>query len=366
MTRPENGDRNKIDSKTSKLYYPYTIGTGSPISYLFESISGYVADSGFDVTILSAEKNPIVDHSRVKELYIPDSIPTISQLQYLRSALVRHDIIHTGGLIPRHHLISRISHLRNQNLSHLHSFRIDVTQTNIDSKQAELVSLADAFTAVSEHTAETARQAFDIDPFVVYNGVDTTLFHPDYDQPDILARMGAKPVFLFVGSFIERKRPKDVVEVARRVPDAEFLMFGGGELFESLRARASDLDNLHVFGQLDKSRLPAIYANSDGLLFPSVREGCPNVVLEAMASGIPVVGYKATSMPELVTDGKTGHLSQPTNIEGLVRDIRFVMEDETNNLGQQAQAYVEDNHTFDKISKKYVKIYNRLSLQPKC
>lgn len=360
MTRPENGDRNKIDSKTSKLYYPYTIGTGSPISHLFESISGYVADSGFDVTILSAERAPIVDHSGVKEFYIPDSIPTVSQLQYLRSALARHDIIHTGGLIPRHHLISRISHLRNQNLSHLHSFRIDVMQTDIDSKQADLVSLADAFTAVSEHTAQTARQTFDIDPFVVYNGVDTTLFRPDYDQPDMLTRMGDKPVFLFVGSLIERKRPKDVAEVARQVPDAEFLMIGGGELFESLRAQAKHLENLRIFGRLDKLRLPAIYANSTGLLFPSIREGCPNVVLEAMAAGIPVIGYKATSMPELVTDGKTGFLTQPPNIDGLVESVRSVMHDDTNRLGQQAREYIKYNHTFEHISKEYISIYNNL------
>jgi len=91
-------------------------------------------------------------------------------------------------------------------------------------------------------------------------------------------------------------------------------------------------------------------------------EGCPNVVLEAFAAESPVVGYEATSMPELVATGQRGHLTDVGNIDGLVEGVRLVLADSANQLGENARGYVSRNHTFDTIAQQYADVY-RMALR---
>ena len=86
-------------------------------------------------------------------------------------------------------------------------------------------------------------------------------------------------------------------------------------------------------------------------------EGCPNVVLEAFASATPVVGYDATSMPELVADGQRGYLADVGDIEGLVDGVESILADPTNRLGRNARGYVCRNHTFDIVAGQYAAVY---------
>jgi glycosyltransferase involved in cell wall biosynthesis len=226
-------------------------------------------------------------------------------------------------------------------------------------KRLPVIERADALTAVSEHTAETARQKLGVDPTVIYNGVDTELFNPDYDRPKLFDELGIDqetPVFLFVGSLEPRKRPLDVVEVADRVPEADFVFVGDGPLMETVQSAAAEKGWIHIVGRLPKSRLPAIYANATGLVFPSTKEGCPNVVLEAMASGIPVIGYEATSMPELVRSGETGFLEDSGTLSGLVEGINYCISN-GQELGKNAREHVLFNHKFQTIAKKYESVY---------
>ena len=343
-----------------RLYYPYVMGTDSPIPNLFEGITKFVADSGFEITTLTNSCDPIVKHPQVNEYYAMSSGSMLRRLQYVRLAMGKYNLVHTGG--QAHYNMSRLLHARNRNLRHLHTFRVDVNSEMFpQDRKRKLLEFADRVSAVSEHTARTVKEVFDVDPVVIYNAVDTGKFRPDYPCPPTLTKLNSeRPIFIFVGNFVDRKRPADVVKVAKRVSSAQFLMFGDGPLFPSIAESAQRLDNLTLFGRINKSTLPAIYSNSTGLLFPSVREGCPNVVLEAMASGTPVIGYRATSMPELITDGETGYLSQPTDVEGLVAGIRSLLATDRENMRQKARTYTVNNHTFEQIADNYLDVYNNM------
>ena len=244
-----------------RIFYPYTIGSDSPIPNLFENIGEHVANDGYEITILSNRRTGILNHSDIRERYAGTPGSALRRLRYLGSCLGRHDLIHTGGLA--HYTISRISHARNRSLRHLHTFRVDVdTPTFPTEQKRNLLEYADRVSAVSEHTAGTVREAYDVDVEVIYNGVDTDVFHPNHPAPGHgLSGPDGKPTFMFVGNFVERKRPEHVVEVARQVDDAHFVMFGDGPLFDSVEQSADGLDNLTLAGRVDKSKLPAVYAN---------------------------------------------------------------------------------------------------------
>ncbi|MCO8244769.1 MULTISPECIES: glycosyltransferase family 4 protein [unclassified Haladaptatus] len=343
-----------------RIFYPYTIGSDSPIPNLFENIGGDVADSDYEITILSNRRNGIMNHPRIVERYAGEPGSVKRRLRYLKSCLEKHDLIHTGGLA--HYKISQISHLRNRSLHHLHTFRVDVnSQTFPTERKRKLLELTDHVSAVSKHTASTVKEAYDVDAEVIYNGVDTEEFHPHHPAPsDIVSESDEKPTFMFVGNFVNRKRPNHVIDVAREVKDARFLLFGDGPMFDSVKRSADELDNVTVVGRVEKSKLPAIYANCTGLLFPSVREGCANVVLEAMASGKPVVGYDATSMPELVTHRRTGWLADRDDVDGLIEGVRHVMAEDADTMAERTRRYVEENHRFDRIADQYIDLYERM------
>jgi len=344
-----------------RVFLPYAVGGDSPIPYLFESIVPHFDPSDFAFTVYATpESRPVAGHCR--RIVVPDQGTLRRRMAYVRGALGRYDLVHTGGRPHLHYPTARVAHLRNRNLRHVHTFRVDVDLSwDYADEREVLFDYADAFTAVSEHTAETARQKLGVDPTVVYNGVDTDLFHPDYDRSPLLDGLvdPGDPLFLFVGSLVERKRPLDVAAVARSVPEATFVFVGSGPQSEDLAEAIEGLDNAHALGHVEKDKLPALYASATGLVFPSVREGCPNVVLEAMASAAPVVGYEATSMPELVTTGETGYLCAVDDVDGLATGVREAIEHEEQ-WGTAARSYVRDNHTFDRLAGQYRSIYREV------
>ena len=373
----------------TRVFWPFFIGTDNPISYLYGQIAPHFGSTEFDVTVLSSNDGNRSNGNRSNgsrsngnrsnggrndgSRPAPDNVRVIPSAAYnswagrltvARHALEQYDLIHTGGIPLLHYPVALLSRLRNREGTFVHTYRIDAdpdsdrTPTGV---RRRLGKQADVTTAVSEHTAGTVRSTFGLDPVVVYNAVDTDLFHPDYDHPVIFEEYAPeRPVFLFVGTFEKRKNPLDVLAVAEQVPEASFLLVGGGgetARDAAVADRAASLDNAHVVGRLPKQRLPALYSNAAGFLFPSTMEGCPNVVLEAFASATPVVGYDATSMPELVADGQRGYLADVGDIEGLVDGVESILADPTNRLGRNARGYVCRNHTFDIVAGQYAAVY---------
>jgi glycosyltransferase involved in cell wall biosynthesis len=259
-----------------------------------------------------------------------------------------------------HRRVSQLSKLRNRNIAHVHTFRVDVDPDGKfeTSASTELARQADTVTAVSEHTAETVRKHVGIDPEVIYNGVDTQWFHPHYERPALYDNYGIdEPVFLYIGSMEQRKRPDHVLAAAEAIPEGSFLLIGDGPMLDDLRERAGNLDNVLLPGRIAKDRLPAIYANARALVFPTVREGCPNVVLESMAAGTPVIGYRATSMPELVDHGETGLLTPTDEVDSLIENVAELARRERSGLGLCARSYIREHHKFETIADGYEALY---------
>ncbi len=156
----------------------------------------------------------------------------------------------------------------------------------------------------SQSVKESLRRGYNLPSEVVPTGVDTRFFTPAWDRP-----ANSRPQVLFVGSLRAFKHPQLLLDAASRIPDADFVIAGAGEMSQQLQQRIEEqhLGNARLVGFLDAERLRQQYQRADIFLFPSTWEGSPKVLLEAAACGMPVIARK-NYRPETVVDGKTGYL----------------------------------------------------------
>jgi glycosyltransferase involved in cell wall biosynthesis len=144
-------------------------------------------------------------------------------------------------------------------------------------------------------------------------GVDAELFHPGRRSQAMRAALGigSRFTFLYVGRLAAEKRPEHIIEAFRLASDAlpkgviHLIMAGTGPMEAELRAAAPS--GVTILGFLErKSRLPDMYANCDAFVFASVTETLGLVVLEAMASGLPVIAAPAGGVADHLRDGQNG------------------------------------------------------------
>lgn len=157
---------------------------------------------------------------------------------------------------------------------------------------------------------------------VLRNGVDLERFRP-LDRAAIRAKMALDgPVWLAVGHLIERKGVHITLAALAKVPDATLLIAGDGPEEGMLRRLAERLgiaERVRFLGAIAHDDLCACYNAADAMVLASSREGMPNVVLESLACGTPVVATRVHGTPEVVTSKEAGELMDERSPEALVR-----------------------------------------------
>jgi glycosyltransferase involved in cell wall biosynthesis len=126
---------------------------------------------------------------------------------------------------------------------------------------------------------------------------------------------------LWLGRFTQVKRPDKVVEIARLLPRIRFVMAGGGELLDKVKASAPG--NVSFVGFQDKNEMWSI---ADIALSTSDSEGMPLSLIEAQMAGVPVVSTDVGSVSEILEDGITGYLAGK-DVKELASKIEMVIQD---------------------------------------
>lgn len=170
--------------------------------------------------------------------------------------------------------------------------------------------------------------------FFVPHFVDNTWFREraaEADGQDLRAELrldADTAILLFVGKFIPKKRPADVIRAARRLQEqgrsVQVVLVGSGELEDELRASARELGvAVHFAGFKNQSELPYYYTGADLLVLPSDGgETWGLVVNEAMACGLPAVVSDAVGCaPDLIDPGETGEVFPMGDVEELARSL---------------------------------------------
>jgi glycosyltransferase involved in cell wall biosynthesis len=192
------------------------------------------------------------------------------------------------------------------------------------------------------------------------NVVDTDRFKPA-DRDAAPRRQGAPMTLLAAGRLTREKRFDRFLSIVHRLRELGLDVRGwivgptraGEDLRPELERQAAALgllpDGLQFLGSI--ADMASIYLQSTICVLTSEHEGTPNVLLEAMAAGLPVVATNVGGVPEIVRDGRCGFLVPGEDINAQVTAIARLVQDSDlrARMGMQARAYVEENHSVRRL-----------------
>lgn len=192
---------------------------------------------------------------------------------------------------------------------------------------------------------------------VINNGVDQTQFYP-------AKSLVKQPVVLCTSRFGARKGVDDLVKamalVVKKIPKAKLILTGEGEKEAELRQLAQQLkiNKQVVFkGRVDHQQMGKVYRKARLFVLPSLSESLANSLLEAMASGLPVVATKGGGNPELINQ-ESGLLVTPKDIAGLASAIIKILKHKGRRvkMGQNSLRKAK-SLSWSKAAEKYLKLY---------
>ena len=203
------------------------------------------------------------------------------------------------------------------------------------------------------------------------NGIDTERFRPD---PELRARLrqelGLETAFawLAAGRFVVSKDYANMLQAFSRVaPERNegcLVIAGDGPLRPSMEQLASDLGVTERVKFLGTRRdIPALMDAADAYVMSSAWEGLPMVLLEAAASGLPIVATDVGGNSEVVIDGKTGFLVPPKDPDALAQAMLRLMglpPEERRRMGAVARQHIEANYSLDRVVDQWEALYTEL------
>ena len=171
-------------------------------------------------------------------------------------------------------------------------------------------------------------------------------------------------VVAVVATFKKQKGHRDLLDalpgVVKKFPNLAVLFIGDGELKSALQTQTLNLrlkNHVHFLG--NRQDVPALLAASDLFILPSLWEGLPMALIEAMASGLPVIATRVSGTNQVMVHGKTGLLVEPGDVKELERAMLFLLSnpDTTMKMGRAARSRVESHFSAQKQAQEYFDLF---------
>ena len=295
--------------------YPEVVGGGT---YHVHAMSRDQAAMGHDVTVLTIGDGPrreeragytVVRRSATAKV-LGNSLST-GVARFLQQA-DDYDIIHAHSHL---YFSTNLAALKRR----LHETPLAITNHGLYSQSAPewvfrwylrtlgraTFDSADAVFCYTDADASRLREfGVGSDIHVVANGIDTGRFSPDGPESD---RIAGDPAVLFVGRLVEGKRPSDALSAIERVrdahPDVKLSFVGTGPLRDDLERHVTERGlggTVEFLGEVSHEEMPTVYRAADLFVLPSRAEGLPRTVLEALATGTPVVTSDLSQLRSVV------------------------------------------------------------------
>lgn len=233
--------------------------------------------------------------------------------------------------------------------------------------------LVSGFIAVSDKVEKAMVQT--IGPIqnkitVICNGVDVKRYQKPVDKAQVRSQLGLKTDAQLIATVATLKEQKGhcylvqaLASIAPRYPDLHALFIGDGELKEQLQAQVQSLNlgaQVHFLG--NRSDVPELLAASDLFVLPSLWEGLPMALLEAMATGLPIVATEVSGTVQTMIPGETGILTPPGDSQQLAQAIEQLISDpaQAQRLSTAARQRVEAEFSAQKQADEHLALYQHL------
>lgn len=229
---------------------------------------------------------------------------------------------------------------------------------------------ADAVIALTDDMKNEILNTCEREIAVIGNGIDPERFE---GLSKIRTRMQLKigenaKVVIFVGSLVPVKGIQYLIEainlVKRNITSIRLLIVGDGPERCKLEILVYKLNlNKHVtfYGRIDNQIVPEYLIASDVFALPSLSEGFPVAIVEAMATGLPVISTKVRGLPELVKEGINGFLVEPANPKDLADKVGYILTNKSIQLAIKNNNYAWANmNTWGKVVDKLEYIYEQV------
>ncbi len=245
------------------------------------------------------------------------------------------------------------------------------------SYEKKLMNRSDALIAVSKYTVDELTKLYGIAEekiHVIYNGVDVQKFKPRSNRAELRREFGLeedKKIVLFVGRLYHRKGLeillRSIPQVLQEFSDVKFVISGKGfkQKEESLRNLAKQLDienHVTFMGYVPDEKLPNLYSASDIFVLPAIYENFPFAILEAQATGLPVISTKVGGIPEFLVDNENGFLIDPRDSAQLTQRVLALLQDQklAKEMGMHGRKLIEDKFSWRLITSQVIDLYHKL------
>lgn len=303
---------------------------------------------------------PRIKEKKVRGLLVPFLI--VSLWWKLFRLLPQYDIVHAHWLLPQGIVQSFFN---KPYLVTGHGG--DVTSLNkgiIKKLKNRCLKKASAVTVVSkalENEIENISKEVE-NIHIISMGCDTKKFGRKFRRENYF-NQGNKKIVLFVGRLAEKKGVKYLIKAMENI-DAMLIIVGDGPLKNTLKKQAEKMqDKIRFLGPKTHEELKTIYASADVFVAPSVtaedgdKEGLGLVLLEAMASGLPVIGSDSGGIPTIVKDGENGFLVAEKDVKGLYEKINvLISEEETYQMYSDNAIKTAKLYDYSAIAEKYAEV----------
>jgi len=183
------------------------------------------------------------------------------------------------------------------------------------------------------------------------------MYKPSEKRENIIGYIGRLGEEKGVLNFVEA-----IPEILKEKGDIKFLIGGDGQLRDKIEKyiRAENLsDKVKLVGWIPHDKLPDYLNELKLFVLPSYTEGLPNIMLEAMACGTPVLATPVGAIPDIINDGKTGFIMENNSPECIARNVIRALDDPSfNKIAEKALRKVRKKFTFEYVVEKWTKILN--------
>ncbi|MBU2068454.1 glycosyltransferase family 4 protein, partial [Patescibacteria group bacterium] len=234
----------------------------------------------------------------------------------------------------------------------------------------QIFKRADYIQAISRFLYDWAIQMGAKKGEIVSNGVDVEKFKRADNQTieELKRELGIRneKIILTVSRLVKKNGIDDLIKAGQYLDfPFKILIAGSGEQEKELKdlTKKLEFENKVIFlGQIDYNDLPKYYSSSDIFVRPSLSEGLGNVFLEAMATGLPVIGTKVGGIPDFLEDRKTGLFCEVNNPKSIANKIKEVLENDQlrKTLIDNGLNLVREKYTWDSVAQKMENIFEKL------